>query len=201
MKEAFLNILKLVAFVLLIPLIVAVSISFYRHIYALGAPFGYSFLAGVLAYMVVHIFVFQPMSIFQFGQNLVATIFRFHLLVARSCQLIFSLYTIILVVLFYFGQRFFLWEERILSFLMGFVGFSYAMHVVLVAQELRETDLSALRPHYFLVVGLTYVVNLIGVGVMLSLVLPAFNLAGFFQTSGSLATQIYTVCLKQLFVP
>ncbi len=200
MKEGLLKTFKLLAFILLIPVVIGVADGFYRFLVQMEAGFLDSFATGLLAFVLVYFFVCPPQVVFQFGQNITNGIFQFNPAVARGAQLILSFYSLLLFVLIALGTKVFVWNTWIVSLLTGALGFSFGLHLVMVARDLYDVDMASLKPHYFFVMSLVVVLNLLIFGFFLSLVSPTFNFSGFIEKAYQTASQIYTPIIRQLFL-
>lgn len=201
MKEALLSILKFCAFILLLPIVYGVSTNFFIHLNSIDGALRQSFLVGVLAFVVAYLFICPPLGVFHAGQAVMGAIFRFNSVAAKIFQLIFSLYLLAALVSVYLGTVVFTWDSQIIAIIMTAAGFFYGMHVILVARELYEEDPSVMKPHYFIVMSLVYVINALILAGLLHLIDPSFDGAGFVRMSGESAGKIYWAVYKQLFLP
>lgn len=201
MKEAFLSVLKFFAFILLTPIVYGVAASFFSHLNNIDASLRQGFLAGVVGFVVFYLFVCPPAGVFQAGQAITGGVFRFYPVVARVLQLVFSLYLLAVLACVYLGTAVFAWDSQIIVILMTAAGFFYGLHVVMVARELYEEDSSVVKPHYFIVMSLVYVISALILSGLLHLIAPVFDGAGFVRSAAETAGGIYVAVFRQLFVP
>ncbi|MFA5088694.1 MAG: hypothetical protein WC552_06630 [Candidatus Omnitrophota bacterium] len=198
MRNRVLNVLKFFLFVFLAPVVIAVSVSFGKEIQELPAELAENFFWGVAGYVILYLFLIKLKALFQFAQRLVFDLFRFSPAIGRVTQLILPFYAVLLMIVLYFKASLFkeIWIENYFVFL---VGFTFAHHIVLVAQELYEEDAVILKPHYLLMMGLTYIANLSLVAGLLDLIYPRFSFLSFFDRSILTTQLIYTLGLEKIF--
>ncbi len=198
MHDILAYILKLILSVFLIPWIICFALSFHeqllylKHLYPL-------FVGGIIAYLVIHLFVYAPVGLFQFGQNIVGSIFHLSEILTNSIPYILPFYLTLLLITFYVTEvilRMTTWE----NYFLFLIGMMLAMHIILSARELYELDTHALKPNYFFYTGLIFILNLITVSLVLGWVLPEFSAVDFLKASVDKTIHIYTAFYKQLFL-
>ena len=75
MREGFLNVIKLIAAILLLPVVIAITRGFAHSISELAvSPV---LIAGMLTYLIFHHFIVVPEGLFHFGQRIFTDFFRF----------------------------------------------------------------------------------------------------------------------------
>lgn len=200
MREHFLNILKLIFAFLLIPLTAVITISFSKSLNGLAHVNTHSFWLGVLIYVVVHAFIFEPQGIYEFGQKIGNSLFKFYPPLANVGTRILPVYTLLSLILFCFVQLFYKKTGYETSF-MFLAGFTLALHIILTAKELREENKSAVSPNYLLFIQLIYIFIILLTAVIFTFVVPKFSFASFFYSAAGLTKETYLMIFRQLFVP
>ena len=198
MREAILSALKFVLFILMIPVLVGVSLSVYEQIQTLPGALVGLLTCGVGTYAMIHLFIFQPRALFDFGQKLVGDIFQFFAPLAQVAQSILPFYTILLMISLYVTSSL-LKITSAENYFIFFIGFTFAMHMILTAQVLDEGEEDTLRAHYFLCMGCIYIINVFLVTTVFSLLFPQFSFHEFFKGVVTTTNHIYTTVYKQLF--
>src|SRR3990167_9164432 len=97
MRDHFLYFLKIFGFVVSLPLVAGATISFFQQMGGLIA-YNHCFLWGVVTYVVLHIFVYEPQTVFQIGRGVVAGIFKFSPVVSDIMKFVLPLYTLLLLI-------------------------------------------------------------------------------------------------------
>lgn len=197
MKDWVLGIVKFAAAVVLIPALIAVSHGFFRELHGLRI-LEERFYQGGAAYVLIHLFVFQPSALYQAGQKIFADVFRFSAWVSQSIPLAIPLYSTLLLLVYYITTTIF-HMRGVEEYVMTALGFTLAMHLVLAAQELSESDAAVLKPHYWLTMSLTYMFSLTVVAALLALNFPQFSFTSFIDQAWSEGKRMYFFLDRQIF--
>jgi hypothetical protein len=173
MRGGLLSLLKGILAVLLIPFIVAVTLSFQRSLDDVKYLPHY-FSLGVYAYIFFHFFIAVPRPIHAFGQKLSAEIFLFSTFLSTALPAAIPIWTCLLILIFSLAKWIFdlTGMEYAVMFLMGF---TLTMHVILAAEEIYKGDSSKIKLNYFFNTGLAYMVSLLVVALLLDLTFPSFS--------------------------
>ena len=200
MREHFFNFLKLILALLLIPLTAIVTISFIKSLTGLTHAEEHFFRMGILIYVIVHTFIFEPQGIYQFGQKLTSSLFGFYPPLANVGPRILPIYTLLSLIFFYFIYFFYNKSEYGIYF-MFLAGFTLALHIVLTAKELREEGKSAFSPNYLLFIQLIYLFIIFLILGIFTLIIPKFSFSYFFYSTVASIKNYYAAIFHQLFVP
>lgn len=198
MREHVLYFLRILGFIVSLPLIAGATISFFQQMDALAA-YNQCFMWGVVTYVVIHIFVYEPQAVFQIGRGLAAGIFRFSPVFSDIVKFVLPLYVLLLLAGLYVVEHLVEIAPAWIQVIVFSVGLFTAMHVVLTARELYEEDPSLLKPNYFLTAGWVYVLALMVVAVGLSASFKEFSLVEFFRTTARITVGVYVDAFTQLF--
>jgi hypothetical protein len=79
------------------------------------------------------------------------------------------------------------------------IAFTFAMHVILTAQDLYNKDTSPGKPTYFFGMALVYIFDVFLIALIMHFTLPGFSFIQFFQALASTSFQIYKTIFLQLF--
>jgi len=192
MARGLLGIVKLILFVMLLPIIIAVIAAFQKEAAALQEV-NHIFWWGVVAYVIVHLFVFTPQGLFQFWQGVFLEVCSFAGVVANAIVLAVPIITTILLLAYLLVTAIFQ-KPLIQQWLLFFTGFTLALHVVLGAQELYDEDESKLKGHYLFALGLTFIANMLIVVSLFDLIFKDFTFRGFWDVAYETAKDIYLRC-------
>lgn len=183
------GVLKFLLGILLLPVVVAVTLAFKEELAQTRTLYDL-FLLGVVSYTLWHLFVFTFNRVFEFSQKVFSELFRFSPTVQTLVPRIVPLGSVLLLLSFYIGQT--LFNLKGLTYVVYFVaGFSLAVHVILTAAHLYQEDAHVLKSHYFLMICMTYFINLLIVGLLLDLNFSKFSFPELLQATGKHAVDIY----------
>jgi hypothetical protein len=85
-------------------------------------------------------------------------------------------------------------------FFLFVIAFTLAMHLVLSAHDIYQSDASVLKAHYFICVGALVFVNLLVMSLLLAWAIPEYSLVSFFKSLASQTSHLYKSVYKALFV-
>ena len=193
MTRGLLGIIKLIVFVILLPIIIAVIVGFQKELASLVGQ-GQSFWWGVISYTVFHLFIFTPQALYRFWQGVFMEICSFTGVAANFIVLAIPIITTILMIVYFLAVVIFnqSWGQESLTFLAGL---TIALHIILSGQELYESDESMIRGHYLLNIGLVFIVNMLIVVLLMDLVFKKFSFLSFWNNMFQTGEYIYTKIL------
>ena len=191
---------KFLFFLVLIPLIVGMTVAFIRQIAGLTEDQYLYFVWGMVGYLIVHFFVYEPEPVYRYGKSLVADVFRFLAPLVEIAPLLLPIYSIVFLILFYFTSFFFK-EIDLSQYYLFLISFTFTMHMIFTARDLRAQDQTAFKPDYFFSIALVYVINVIIIALMLNLIFPTFSFVEFFRKTSQISSSMYSTTFSQLFVP
>jgi len=191
------GIIKLFLTLLFLPALVGTTQAFCAELAgarALVPLFWY----GILTYVVTHLFVVNFQGVYQGGQKIFSDGLKFSPFLSSFVPLIIPLFPLVLLISFFICMKFFAMREWEPHFIF-FSGLTFAMHLILTAQILREEDTSIFKTHYFLVMSLGYVFNLLIIASLLDLNFNSFSFARFVQESwGNIKVNYYFIYIRLL---
>ncbi|MDP8264712.1 MAG: hypothetical protein P9M12_04445 [Candidatus Aceula lacicola] len=191
---------KFLLFLVLIPLIVGMTVAFVRQVAGLTEGQYLYFVWGMASYLILHFFVYEPEPVYRYGKSLVADVFRFLDPLVEVAPLVLPIYSIVFLILFYFTSFFFK-EIDLSHYYLFLISFTFAMHMIFTARDLRAQDQMAFKPNYFFSIALVYVINVVIIALMLNLIFPTFSFVEFFKKTSQISSSMYGTTFKQLFVP
>ncbi len=199
MKEGLLSFLKIIFFLLCLPLIFAVSLAFQTHLLNLPADKEAWLLLGAGVYVLSNFFLYDLKDIFLWGQGLTSKLFGFMGPLVAPLSLAVPIYAVTIVLVYLFlillGKAPF--YEGVFLFSLGF---SLIMNLVMLARQLHEADGSPLKAQYFFSFSLFYVVNLCLMALLLSWIIPEFSLVAFIKSLSYHTSHLYKEVYRLLFV-
>ena len=217
------GILRFIISILLLPVCVIVTISFYDGIFTIkdvSGP-GLYFILGALLYSVIHLLLFRLDFLYVFGHesmHAVATVFsggkasnmkvsnkggsvktttpNFFVMLAPY---LVPLYTVIIAIL-YFILSFFIDITKYSSIFMLLIGFTLMFHLAYTAESIRDKQSDLIKTGYLSSISFIYVVNLIIVFLIVSLLFRGASFIDFISSIYVKTKYFYWLFWKQLFL-
>lgn len=195
MKEIFFAILKLIAFLLILPLIIAFFIAFQTQILSLPENKEVWVLWGAGSYVALNLFVYDFKAVYTFGNSLVEKMLPF----LKSAGYVVPIYSIFLIIAYVIAILF--GRGAVLQpYFLFTIAFTIAMQLVLTAHEIYEADSSVLKAHYLITFGAILIVSLFIISLLLAWAIPEYSLVGFIKSLTSQTAHLYRSIYKLLFV-
>lgn len=200
MKDNLLSILKLLCFVLILPFLVALVMTFYTQVSAIASPNLQYLISGVSIFIAVFLFIYDFSAVYEFGQNIVSKIFSFVKPIVSTLILLIPIYVIVLTLLFLIlrGMNVLGRFEGIGIMILSFFWFQ---HVVLTAQQLKEDANIFATGGYFFSFSLTFIVHVFIAVLLLSMVINDFSSVVFFKKLFHQTIEFYHTIYRFLFIP
>jgi hypothetical protein len=194
-KEIIWTILKIFGFLLVLPLIIAFFIAFQTQILSLPVNKEAWMLWGAGSYIALNLFVYDFKNVYDSGKSLVEKM---------SPQFKPAGYVVPLLTIFLMAVYGIVWllgrGVSCQPYFLFAIAFTFAMHLILTAHEIYQSDNSVLKAHYLLTFGAVLIANLFIISLLLAWVIPEYSLVGFIKSLTSHAFHLYTSVYKALFV-
>lgn len=195
--QFLLRLLKLCIGLWLVPACVGATLAFYQSL--LGAiQSQLCFLWGFAAFVLIFAIFQQPIKTYVFGHELTHA---FWILLFRGEVTAFSassrggkvegtkgnffialspyffpVYTILLILLYFIGKLF--WEPgQFTTAFVFLIGFTWAFHIILTISVLLKGQTEVKKNGYLFSVTIIYIMNIVVLGLVLTLISPGFTLA------------------------
>ena len=194
MKEVFWTVVKIFGFLLILPLIIAFFIAFQGQVLSLPVNKEVWVLWGAGSYIALNLFVYDFKSVHDYGKSLVektANSFK----PAGYLVPVFSVLLIILYIIALVFNR-----TSLQPYFLFAIAFTLAMHLVLTAHEIYQSDNSILKAHYLITFGAVLIINLFIMSLLMAWAIPEYSLMGFFKSLSSHTLHLYESVYKALFV-
>lgn len=199
MKDKFLSLLKSFFVVLLIPLVIGVTAAFLEDLRLMHTAVSGAFGWGVVVYLILHILLYQPSKAFDTGKKMAEKAVGFLTPLVKITGFLFPFFTLLSFVLYYFAAL--IWKQTDLFPLFSFfASFTFTMHMVMTANNLKNKQPGALRENYLFSIFLIYCLNMMIIAGAFSFLSDDFSFIHFSQGIGRVAGAIYSASFRQLFV-
>ena len=197
-KEFLLISLKLAIGLCLLPALYAVTFCFIGELAKLEGAAVRPFVWGVIGFLVIYLFIWEPAIIFKKGQRVLEVIFRFFAPLVKVAPFVLPIYTILISIGYFIGLQFFGMKGFIPLFIFG-IGFSLALHLVFCAKTLRAKSGDKLKANYIFGFGCIYILDALLLSLFFNLAFEHFSFLSFFNGSYQLSKVICLTIFKQLF--
>ncbi len=195
-----LSILKLLLGLCFLIFVYTGSVGFLQELKRADQRLQYDFWSGIITFVVIYLFFYEPAKVYLKGQKILTIIFKFFAPLVKFAPYVLPVYTIIifavypLVHVFYKGQL-------VTEYFIFFAGLTLALHLVMTARTLRSKPSDFLKANYIFGFSLVYILNLLLVAICFQLMLDKFSFYNFFQGSYTESQRIYHAVFNQIFIP
>lgn len=200
MLEHFLNFLKFILALIVIPISFFLSESFRHVLIDLPEIELHSFLFGIALYVAIHLLVFEPQGLYLFGQRLLEKSLGFYPPLASIISRALPIYAVILG-LGCWGVSLFYRNFEFESVVMFFLGFTLSLHLTFFSKELRESDNSLAKSNYLLFIQLEYFLIVLILSTIFIFLDSDFSFGQFFLAVFESVKTFYVDVYRKLFVP
>ena len=200
MGEFFVGTIKFIFAILLLPLVLACGINFYDHWVNFPVMYGHFFKWGAGIFLLLFLFFYQFRPVYEFGQKIVAFLFKFASPFDQFLSHILPFYTILIFLSLCLLKKFFSIDNFDHYFLF-FAGFTLTMHILCVALELQEQESSPFKPSYLLRMNFILILASILAVLFLDVIVGEFTFAAFLKSVFATVKTYYFFIFKKLFLP
>lgn len=199
MKEKLLAVLKLFLALLLLPLVIGVTASFWQALGLAESRVVSAFGWGVVVYLILHILLYEPAQVFDSGKKITEKAMGFFSPLFKMAGFCLPVFTILSFLLYFLLVK--IWpglEEYFQCFVFA-ASFSLTMHLVMTANSLKGKQAGWLKEDYFFAIFFIYIINMLIVAGFFSLLTYDFSFVDFVKHAGQKSGAIYTASFRQLF--
>jgi hypothetical protein len=198
-SQKIFGIVKFLLGLCLLPCVYAVSAVFALQISAVDPAIQRYFWAGVIAFIVFHIFIAELAIIYDSGHKLLELIFSFFAPLVKVAPYLVPVYTIVLCLV-YAILSLFIKSAWLLQYTLFLLGFTTTLHLVFSAKTVRSQEDDFLKGNYIFGFSFIYIVNVGFIALILSFMVASFNFGDFAGRSLALYKYNFYAIFKQLFV-
>lgn len=193
------GITKFILGVLLLPFVYSATSAFLNEIRTLEQAAYRYFSGGIISFLIIYLFVYEPAIIYANGQKIVEAVFRFFAPLVKVAPYLLPIYTIILslVWLVYFLITRSLDAAKFFVFIFGF---SMALHLVFSAKTLRSRQGDFLKSNYIFGFSFVYIMNTAILSFILSAMFDKFSFVNFCNNSFQIGKGVFFAAFHQLFL-
>lgn len=185
--------------ILLLPYVFSFTQSFVLQMGVIDKPSQEYFWYGVITFLIIHLFIWEPAKVYNAGHKILEFIFSFVKPLVKVAPYLLPIYTIVLFVTYNIMS----WGNKSADLADCFIflfGFSITLHLVFSAKTLRSKKDDFLKGNYIFGFSFVYILNLMLVAFCLNIIFDQYSFVGFFNNSFQIASHIFQALFKQLFV-
>lgn len=193
------GVVKFIVGICLLPFIYSVSVSFLSEFNAVEKLYQDYFWAGVLSFIIIYLFIYEPAIIYNKGQKLLGIVFNFFKPLVRVAPYLLPIYTIIIFIL-YLILSFALKSKESVGYFIFLLSFSLTLHLVFSAKSVRSKQGDFLKANYIFGFSFVYIIDLLLLSFCLNIMFKEFSFVNFFNNSFQIGKNIIYAIFKQLFI-
>lgn len=197
-NKAF-GIIKLILGVCLLLFVYSSSVAFLNEFSLVEKTLQNYFWSGITAFLIIYLFIWEPLIIYARGQKLLELIFSFFKPLVRVAPYLLPIYTIVLFIL-YWILSYTVKSGKLINYFLFLFGFSIILHLIFSAKSIRSKQGDFLKANYIFGFSFIYITNLLLLAFCLNLVFEKFSFVNFFNNSFQTAKNIFSTIFKQLFL-
>ncbi len=194
-----LNVIKLFLGIIFLVPVYALTLSFYHYLFTLDFILANSFLAGIISFLVIFIFIWPPHIIYKTGQQILEKTFKFFVPLVKVASYLLPIYTILIFIIgfFYF---YFTNNPKAVIYTIFLIGFTLTLHLVFTAFMLRPMLIELDRiANYIFSFSIIYILNMVLCAWFFMMLNTEFDFVSFFANAYNISEDIYTAVFVQLF--
>lgn len=199
MREKIFAVLKLCSAILLLPLVIGITASFWQSFKQLDGSVVSAFGWGVVAYLLLHIVLYQPAKVFDTGQKMAEKAMGFFAPLFKAAGLCVPIFTILSFILYLLSTRIWPQVKDYFSVFVFLASFTLTMHVVFTANALKGKSAGWLKENYFFALFFIYIINMLIIAAAFNVLSGDFSFIDFINSAWIKAYAIYTASFRQLF--
>lgn len=194
-----LSIVKFIIGVCLLPFVYSVSVSFLNEFNIVEKLFQNYFWAGVISFIIIYLFVYEPAIIYNKGQRLLGIVFQFLKPLVKVAPYLLPIYTILIFIVYLIFSSAIKTKESI-GYFIFFFSFSLALHLIFSAKSIRSKQGDFLKANYIFGFSFVYIIDLVLLAFCLNVIFKEFSFVNFFNNSFQTGKNIIYATFKQLFL-
>ncbi|MFH1414452.1 MAG: hypothetical protein ABIG56_06375 [Candidatus Omnitrophota bacterium] len=193
------GIIKFILGIFLLPFVYSGTIAFINEFALIAKPLRGYFWGGVISFVIIYLFVSEPVIIYRRGFRLLQLVFSFFSPLIKVAPYLLPIYAII-IFLVYLLASFIFPSDRLISVFLFLFGFSLTLHLVFSAKSVKSKQGDFLKANYIFGLSFIYLVNLTFLSVCLNFVFRQFAFLNFFSNTVGIAKNIFYLVFRQLFL-
>ncbi len=193
------GVIKFILAVVMLPLVYASTVSFINEFGQLDRYLTQLFFNGIISFLVIYLFIWEPAGIYNRGHKLLEFMFSFFKPMVNVAPFLLPIYTIVFFIIYGLLA---LWiaSDWLIQYTMFLTGFSAILHLTFAAKAIRTKKGDFLKANYIFGFSFIYTLELFLLALGFSLIFENFSLVNFCNTSFGIFKDIFLGAFNQLFV-
>ncbi len=197
-SKAF-GVTKFILGLCLLPFVYSTTVSFLKEFRLIDSGLQGNFLWGIVTFLLIYLFAWEPAIIYTRGHKLLEWIFNFFKPLVKVAPYVFPIYALLLFILYQL-LALFIRAPWLLEYAVFLFGFTLALHLVFSAKSVRGKKGDFLKANYIFGFSLVYIINLGLFALFFSAIFEKFSFVGFCNSSYQISAEIIGTVFRQLFL-
>lgn len=193
------GVIKFILGVCLLPLVYSSTNTFLKEFALIKDTPQSCFWAGIISFLIIYLFIWEPAPVYAKGHKLLELIFRFFTPLVKVAPYLLPIYTIVLFLL-YLPLSLAIKSRWLVEYVVFLFGFTLALHLVFSAKSVRSKKGDFLKANYIFGFSFVWITNVMLLAFFVNLIFKEFSFVNFFNSSFSSAGDIFYAVFKQLFL-
>ena len=198
MGDFLISMIKIMFFVVLLPVIFATVSTFQNHLANYPDLDLETFLSGAYVLLMIFLFFYQFWGVYEFGKNVMNNLFKFLAPFDKLFLHILSFYVLVTMAIFYVTNN--LLNVSDYNFLFMFLlGFFMSLHILLVAQDMQDDEKSLIKPNYLFHLPVIIIGNVFILVLFFDLLMERWTFVDYFKALSLETQETFMISLKSIF--
>lgn len=198
-SDKVLGVIKLLLGLCLLPVVYSSLVSFLNEISLINKNHQNYFWAGMITFLTIHLFIWEPAVIYSKGHRVLEIVFNFFRPLVKFAPYVLPIYTI-LVFTIYGSLSFFIRSAWLVELLLFLAGWTAILHLTFSAKTIRSKKGDFLKANYIFGFSFIFIINLFLLATCFNLTFEKFSLVNFVNNSFESARAVISAIFKQLFI-
>ncbi len=194
-----LSAVKFIIGICLLPFIYSVSAEFLNEFSAVEKIFQNYFWAGAISFIIIYLFIYEPVIIYNKGHKILEIVFQFLKPLVKVAPYLLPIYTIVIFILYLIFSFAFKTQEAI-AYLVFLLSFTLTLHLIFGAKSVRSKKGDFLKANYIFGFSFVYIINVALLAFCFSILFKEFSFVNFCNNSFHAGKNIIYAIFKQLFL-
>jgi hypothetical protein len=197
-SKAF-GIIKFILAIIILPLVYSSVVSFINEFTRIDKGLQQIFYNGIISFLAIYLFIWEPVVIYNKGHKLLEIMFSFFKPMVNVAPFLLPIYTILFFIIYgllTLGVQ----SGWLIEYTLFLVGFSSILHLTFSAKTIRSKKGDFLKANYIFGFSFIFILNLALLALGFSFIFKEFSFVNFCNISFTIASNIFYVVFKQLFL-
>ena len=193
------GLIKFILGVCLLPFIYSVSVAFLNEFSVIEKTSQNYFWAGIVSFIILYLFIYEPVIIYKKGQRLLEIVFQFFKPLVRVAPYLLPIYTLVIFIGYLLFSFLFKTKEAF-GYFIFLLSFSLTLHLIFGAKSIRAKQGDFLKANYIFGFSFVYIIDVLLLSFCLNIIFKEFSFVNFFNNSCQIGNNIFYTIFKQLFL-